>query len=50
MAFRLAKGLLVLTLLLVLGLAYAHGGRLFGAGNGKPVVSVTGRSRPSRWT
>jgi HlyD family secretion protein len=42
MASRLAKGLLVLTLLLVLGLAYAYGGRLFGAGNGKPVVSVTG--------
>lgn len=42
MASRLAKGLLILTLLLVLGLAYAYGGRLFGAGNGKPVVSVTG--------
>lgn len=42
MASRLAKGTLVLTLLLVLGLAYAYGGRLFGSGNGKPTVSVTG--------
>ena len=42
MASRLAKGVLVLTLLLVLGLAYAYGGRLFGSGNGKPLVSVTG--------
>ena len=42
MASRLAKGTLVLTLLLVLGLAYAYGGRLFGSGNGKPAVSVTG--------
>ena len=42
MASRLAKGTLVLALLLVLGLAYAYGGRLFGSGNGKPAVSVTG--------
>ena len=42
MAARLAKGTLVLALLLVLGLAYAYGGRLFGSGNGKPAVSVTG--------
>ena len=42
MASRLAKGTLVLTLLLVLGLAYAYGGRLLGSGNGKPAVSVTG--------
>ena len=42
MASRLAKGALVLMLLLVLGLAYAYGGRLFGAGNGKSLVSVTG--------
>lgn len=42
MASRLAKGTLVLALLLVLGLAYAYGGRLFGSGNGKPAVRVTG--------
>jgi HlyD family secretion protein len=42
MISRLAKGALVLTLLLVLGLAYAYGGRLFGSGGGKPLVSVTG--------
>jgi HlyD family secretion protein len=42
LASRLAKALLVLTVLLVLGLAYAYGGRLFGTGNGRPVVSVTG--------
>jgi HlyD family secretion protein len=42
MASRLAKGALVLTLLLGLGLAYAYGGRLFGSGNGRPLVSVTG--------
>lgn len=42
MISRLVKGALVLTLLLVLGLAYAYGGRLFGAGGGKPLVSVTG--------
>ena len=42
MASRLAKGVLVLALLLVLGLAYAYGGRLFGSGNDKPLVSVTG--------
>jgi membrane fusion protein YbhG len=42
MASRLAKGAMVVTLLLVLGLAYAYGGRLFGSGNGKPLVSVTG--------
>ena len=42
MASRLAKGVIVLTLLLVLGLAYAYGGRLFGSGNGKSLVSVTG--------
>ena len=46
MASRLAKGVpkvaMVLSLLLVLGLAYAYGGRLFGPGNGKPLVSVTG--------
>src|SRR6185503_11958429 len=41
-ASRLAKGGIVLTLLLVLGLAYAYGGRLFGSGNGRPIVSVTG--------
>jgi len=41
-ASRLAKGGIVLTLLLGLGLAYAYGGRLFGSGNGRPVVSVTG--------
>jgi HlyD family secretion protein len=28
--------------LLVLGLAYAYGGRLLGSGNGRPAVSVTG--------
>jgi len=42
MGSRLAKGVIVLTLLLVLGLAYAYGGRLFGSGNGKSLVSVTG--------
>jgi HlyD family secretion protein len=42
MASRLAKGAMVVTLLLGLGLAYAYGGRLFGSGNGKPLVSVTG--------
>ncbi|HUP35786.1 MAG TPA: efflux RND transporter periplasmic adaptor subunit [Candidatus Limnocylindria bacterium] len=42
MASRLAKGAMVLTLLLGLGLAYAYGGRLFGSGNGRPLVSVTG--------
>lgn len=42
MGSRLAKGGIVLTLLLVLGLAYAYGGRLFGSGNGKSLVSVTG--------
>jgi HlyD family secretion protein len=42
MASRLAKGAMVVTLLLVLGLAYAYGGRLFGSGNGKPLVSITG--------
>ena len=42
MASRLAKGAMVVTLLLVLGLAYAYGGRLFASGNGKPLVSVTG--------
>ncbi|HTG09796.1 MAG TPA: efflux RND transporter periplasmic adaptor subunit [Candidatus Eisenbacteria bacterium] len=42
MASGLAKGVLVLALLLVLGLAYAYGGRLFGSGNDKPLVSVTG--------
>lgn len=46
MGSRLAKGVpkaaMVLTLLLVLGLAYAYGGRLFGSGNGKSLVSVTG--------
>ncbi len=36
-----AKGAIALALLLVLGLAYAYGGRLFGPGS-KPVVSVTG--------
>jgi HlyD family secretion protein len=38
----LAKGALVLALLLVLSLAYAYGGRLFGSGGSKPLVSVTG--------
>jgi HlyD family secretion protein len=42
MASRLAKGAIVLTLLLGLGLAYAYGGRLFGSGNGRALVSVTG--------
>lgn len=39
---RLGKGALALAVLLVLGLAYAYGGRLFGPGSGRPAVSVTG--------
>jgi HlyD family secretion protein len=42
MASRLGKGALALGVLLVLGLAYAYGGRLLGGGNGRPAVSVTG--------
>ncbi len=42
MGSRLGKGALALAVLLVLGLAYAYGGRLFGPGGGKPAVSVTG--------
>jgi HlyD family secretion protein len=42
MGSRLGKGALALSVLLVLGLAYAYGGRLFGPGNGRPTVSVTG--------
>jgi HlyD family secretion protein len=42
MGSRLGKGALALVVLLVLGLAYAYGGRLFGPGGGKPAVSVTG--------
>jgi HlyD family secretion protein len=42
MGSRLGKGALALAIFLVLGLAYAYGGRLFGPGGGKPVVSVTG--------
>ncbi|MEK7370406.1 MAG: hypothetical protein AAB265_03015, partial [candidate division NC10 bacterium] len=38
---RLAKGGLGLLILLVLGLAYAYGGRLLG-GSPNPAVSVTG--------
>jgi HlyD family secretion protein len=42
MGSRLGKGALALAVLLVLGLAYAYGGRLLGPGGGHPVVSVTG--------
>lgn len=42
MGSRLGKGALALAVLLVLGLAYAYGGRLLGPGSGRPVVSVTG--------
>jgi HlyD family secretion protein len=42
MGSRLGKGAVALAVLLVLGLAYAYGGRVFGPGDGKPVVSVTG--------
>ncbi len=42
MGSRLSKGALALGVLLVLGLAYAYGGRLLGSGNGRPTVSVTG--------
>jgi HlyD family secretion protein len=42
MGSRLSKGALALGVLLVLGLAYAYGGRLLGSGNGRPAVSVTG--------
>ena len=42
MGSRLGKGAIALTVLLVLGLAYAYGGRLFGPGNGRATVSVAG--------
>ncbi|HEY7652686.1 MAG TPA: efflux RND transporter periplasmic adaptor subunit [Methylomirabilota bacterium] len=42
MGSRLGKGALALGVLLVLGLAYAYGGRLLGPGNGRAAVSVTG--------
>jgi HlyD family secretion protein len=42
MGSRLAKGAIALAVVLVVGLAYAYGGRLFGPGSGRPVVSVTG--------
>ncbi|MGH7415288.1 MAG: HlyD family secretion protein, partial [Candidatus Rokuibacteriota bacterium] len=42
MGSRLRNGAIALTVLLVLGLAYAYGGRLFGSDNGEPLVRVTG--------
>jgi HlyD family secretion protein len=41
MSSRAARGAIVLGAVLIVGLAYAYGGRLFGNG-GTPVVSVTG--------
>jgi len=42
MGSRLGKGAMALAVLLVLGLAYAYGGRLLGPGSGRPAVNVTG--------
>ena len=39
---RLGRAALALVVLLVVGLAYAYGGRLLGPGSGRPAVSVTG--------
>ncbi|MGH7402769.1 MAG: HlyD family secretion protein [Candidatus Rokuibacteriota bacterium] len=42
MGSRLRNGAIALAVFLVLGLAYAYGGRLFGPDNGEPLVRVTG--------